>query len=309
MTSPWDKDKNRASSSIDEVYKKINEINPILQTMDESLLKEIWTIKDSVERLLENRERIERLFSKETLTADECKFAQETVMSLMQILTNQRTFSADTIKTLEKERTSVQSIKTDFAKLKEEAYIDTFTWLFNKFKFTEIYQELIREFNGPNKHNFSIVCVEINDLIEIRDSFWEEIYDDLIKLFSYFLWKKLWKIWMVFHFHWNEFIFLTKINSKDLIKIVKRMSEDFSKMKSLEDIWTIFWQERKWYLWAQVDSLQGSLSLLLDVYSVSVNFSGRLLDYNNSFTEETFLSAIREKCYLAKNEWKWVILA
>jgi len=298
-----------ATSPIDELYKKINEISPILRTMDASLLTEIDTIRNSVERLLANKERIEKLFSKETLSETECKFAQETVMSLMRILANQRAFSADTIKTLEKERNSVQTLQSDFSKLKEEAYIDPFTGLFNKFKFTEIFNSLLDLFNKePESNNFSIACVEINDLIKIREEYWEETYDDLIKFFSYFLWKKLGKIGMVFHFHWNEFIFITKIISTELVKIVRKIAEDFFTMKNIKDIGALYSQERKGYLWAQIDSLESSLSLLLEVYWVSFNFSGWIIDYRQGLDEESFLTLVREKCYLAKNEGNWKIL-
>lgn len=292
----------------EKVVDKMNEISPILEWMDESLKNEINHIKDSVLHLVSNKEAIEKLFSWESLTNEDCNFAKETVRLLIDILANQQEFSNRTIRSLEWEQKKLWELKKDFIELKKDTYKDLLTWLFNEIKFKEIFDELLKEYISKKINLFSITSLEIDNLLEMRDSYWEELFDDLIKIFAYFLWKKLWKVWMVFHFHWNEFLILSKLNSIKLRELLLIFLNDIWKLKSLNDIWKIFWHEREWFEVKDLETLETSLSLLTSVYNVKLSFSWSVLEYKDWLTKEEFLENVRKSSYEAKNRWKWIIL-
>lgn len=297
-----------------KIYDEINVLLPQIDQSNKILADSINNLKDILTSIILTKQSISDLLEKWDNSGVDCEWLKEELYILDTTLKGQISTIEFSVGYLLEHNQWISWIYDNFNRYKKQAYIDNFTWLYNNLKLKETIKSL--QWIDLQKSNVCISFIQIDNLKKINEEFSFELWNDLIRAFSFLLWNFMWKYWLIYHLKWNEFVLIkrfnwnTRDNSIDSFYWIHQSFQNhLCNFKSLFDVNEehSFKYIKLNYLFEDVESLDLIYRLLKDVYKLNLSFSSFLSiydweDYN------TLISNWLDNLYKVWNNSNWNIV-
>ena len=143
-------------------------------------------------------------------------------------------------------KTQIQSLNEEKDDLKDKAYKDSLTWLYNRYYVEKVISANIKSILEWNNYNFCVWLIDLDFFKKINDEYGHLAWDLVLQNFAKFMVESVneiekekaketlnrrnWKRNIIFRYWWEEFLVLSSLSKENLKIFLDNCLLNFSKI-------------------------------------------------------------------------------